>query len=37
VRSSCPQVDRTVLYFPKPLQHVYGNLMAWSYMGGFLT
>ncbi|EFN53345.1 hypothetical protein CHLNCDRAFT_137073 [Chlorella variabilis] len=30
-------VDKTVLYFPRALQHVYGNLMAWSYMGGFLT
>jgi hypothetical protein len=30
-------VDRTVLYFPKPLEHVYGSIMAWSYMGGFLT
>ena len=38
--TSCPtaaQVDRTVLYFPKPLSSVYGNQMAWSYMGGFLT
>lgn len=38
--TACPprlQVDRTVLYFPKPLQHIYGNLMSWSFMGGFLT
>lgn len=36
-RPALPQVDKTVLYFPRALQHVYGNLMAWSYMGGFLT
>lgn len=31
------QVDKTVLYFPKPLSAIYGNQMQWSYMGGFLT
>ncbi|KAL4423187.1 hypothetical protein ABPG77_000320 [Micractinium sp. CCAP 211/92] len=30
-------VDKTVLYFPKPLSAIYGNQMQWSYMGGFLT
>jgi hypothetical protein len=30
-------VDRTVLFFPKPLSAIYGTMMAWSYMGGFLT
>ncbi|KAL4433787.1 hypothetical protein ABPG75_000228 [Micractinium tetrahymenae] len=28
---------RTTLYFPKGLQHVYGNQMTWAYMGGFLV
>lgn len=31
------QPRRTILYFPKGLQHVYGNQMAWAYMGGFLV
>lgn len=31
------QVDRTVLFFPRSLSSIYGNAMAWSYMGGFLT
>jgi hypothetical protein len=34
---ACLQVDTTTLYFPRSLQSVYGNKMAWSYMGGFLT
>lgn len=33
----CLQVDTTTLYFPQSLQSLYGNKMAWSYMGGFLT
>lgn len=31
------QPRRTTLYFPKGLQHVYGNQMTWAYMGGFLV
>ena len=34
---ACLQVDTTTIYFPKSLQSLYGNKMAWSYMGGFLT
>ncbi|KAL4458884.1 hypothetical protein ABPG75_013749 [Micractinium tetrahymenae] len=30
-------INKTTLYFPKPLSAIYGNQMQWSYMGGFLT
>lgn len=30
------QVNKTTLYFPKPLSAIYGNAMQWSYAGGFL-
>ncbi len=32
----CIQVNKTTLYFPKPLSVIYGNAMQWSYAGGFL-
>lgn len=30
-------VGKTTLYFPKGLQHVYGKLMNWAFMGGYLV
>ena len=30
------QVNKTTLYFPKPLSAIYGNAMQWSYAGGLL-
>ncbi|PSC67722.1 band 7 [Micractinium conductrix] len=30
-------IGRTTLYYPKALQHIYGNEMQWAYMGGFLV
>ena len=31
------QVNNTILYFPKGLKRIYGSLMEWAFMGGFLT
>jgi hypothetical protein len=30
------QKNQTTLYYPKGLSQVFGNQMAWAYMGGFL-
>ena len=31
------QPGKTIVYFPQGLKAIYGNKMAWAYMGGFLV